>query len=220
MPLRLPQATRAPQWWRTTEVKKMVTLTLKRYQLKGVGSIEFADGRSGSLRVELHVDETLKHESHFAGRADLIAAAVAQGTAELCLQDGADLLVTVSAKDERHAAIKPIARSLPDLENDSDKLSLYIVASAMLVISMELAGPVVLQVRSFNGAISGSAELSGDHALLQAAHDCENVSIEFCGLSFDAQVYGWDKDTGALVIVADSMFEAFGRHATKSRQKH
>jgi hypothetical protein len=197
----------------------MATLTLKRYQLKGVGSIEFADGRSGSLRVELHVDQTLKDESRFVGRADLIAAAVAQGTTELCLTDGPSLLVTVSAKGKRDAAIKPIALSLPGLENDSHKISLYIVASAMLIVSTEMAGPVVLQVRSFNGAISGFAELWGDPALLQAAHDCENVSIEFSGLSFDAQVHGWEKHTGALVIVADSMFEAFGRHAMRSRQK-
>jgi len=199
----------------------MNTVTMKRYRLEGVGSIEFADGRSGSLRVVLHVDETLKNESRIVGRADLIAAAVAQGTAELCLADGASLLVTVSAtKNKRHAAIKPLAPSLPALVNDSDAISIYMVASVMLIISLEMSGQVALQVRSFNGVIPEFVELLGDAALLQAAHDCENVSIEFCGLSFDAPVYGMDKDTGALVIVADPLFEALGRHATKSRQKH
>lgn len=193
----------------------MVTISLNRYRIDGSGLIKFPDGRSGRVRVVL--DERLEGESRIAGRPDLIKAAVADGIANISLGDGGgSIFVNVSPRDIRRAAIKPM--TVPGLDNESDTASLYFNAKVTIIVGTEIAGQAVLELREFNGALPEHAELLGDPALLNDVHDYGAVTIEFCGLSVDAVIFGWNQETGKLHIMAEPIFAALGRHAARSQK--
>jgi len=193
----------------------MATISFTHYRIDGSGLIKFPDGRSGRVRVVL--DERLEGESRIAGRPDLIEAAVADGIANISLGDGGgSILVNVSPRDIRRAAIKPM--TVPGLDNESDTASLYFIAKVTIIIGTEISGQAVLELRDFNGALPEHAELLGDPVLLNHVHDYETVTLEFCGLSVEAVIFCWNQQTGGLRIMADPIFAALGRHATRSQK--
>ena len=173
--------------------------------------------------VLLHVDPSLiTNDSFIKGREDLIAAAVKYGRAELRLADGAYLTVAVTPLNNRYAAIKLITTDFtvprfsyqqPIFEIIKSTLprSLCFIGGGVLRATAEKWGRVALHATQSMIAFRACSKLAGESRLIDAAYQRTTIRLELCGLTFRARVMGQRKDTGALLIAADSMFRAMAR---------
>ena len=198
-------------------------ISFHHHTIDGIGTIVFPDGSSGTVWVLLHVDPHLKtNDSFIAGREDLIAAAVKHGCAELRLADGANLTISVTPLNNRYAAIKLITtdstvprfsyqQPIFEIIKSTLPRSLCFIGAGVLRVTPEYSGPVGLQAHSIDDCVPGVLEINGESRLIDAAYHRGTVRLELCGLTFRARVIGHRKDTGALLIAADSMFRAMAR---------
>ena len=198
-------------------------ISFPHYTIDGTGTIVFPDGSSGTVWVFLHVDpDLITNDSFITGREDLIAAAIKHGCAELRLADGAHLTVSVTPLNNRYAAIKLITTDStvprfsyqePIFEIIKSRLpkSLCFIGAGVLRVTAEYSGPVGLQAHSIDDCVPGVLEIRGESRLIDAGYHRETVRLELCGLTFRARVIAHRKDTGALLVSADSMFRAMAR---------
>ena len=210
--------------------KEATEIGFHRYAIDGIGTIVFPDGSSGTVWVVLHVDPHLQTNASFvSGREDLITSAVKHGRAKLLLADGADLTVAVTPLNNRYAAIKLITtdstvpifsyqQPIFEIIKSTLPTSLCFIGRGMLRTGKK-SGLVAIQAHSIDDCVPGVLEISGESQLIEAARYRQTIRLELCELALRTRVIGQRKDTGALLVAADSMLRAMAR-ALKELSRH